>query len=175
MTARALRRLGLMFVLVLGASAAELYGITDYNGPTGNRFFGFADYRNGTKTVRGPIARLASADESPVTLTIENLGNADPTNQGIFIDSVEFGISDDRQVYLQPFGGRVMIGTSSFQSSDKFVVNGPFRIMDTGTKPACSSSLPAMFWYDAGGAGVKDTYEVCAKDAANVYAWRTLY
>ena len=26
-----------------------------------------------------------------------------------------------------------------------------------------------------GAAGVKDNVEVCAKDAANVYAWRTIY
>jgi hypothetical protein len=31
------------------------------------------------------------------------------------------------------------------------------------------------FWVTQGGAGVKDPVEVCAKDAANAYAWRNFY
>jgi len=30
-------------------------------------------------------------------------------------------------------------------------------------------------WYIAGTAGVKDTLSVCAKDAGDAFAWRTLY
>ena len=32
-----------------------------------------------------------------------------------------------------------------------------------------------MYWHDFGGAGVKDTVEVCAKAADDTYAWRTIY
>lgn len=38
-----------------------------------------------------------------------------------------------------------------------------------------SSTTRGTFWVVQGAAGVKDTVEVCAKDAADAYAWRTLY
>lgn len=46
-------------------------------------------------------------------------------------------------------------------------------------KPACDATngpvIPGMFWYTAGAAGVKDSVQVCAKDAANAWSWRTIY
>ena len=45
----------------------------------------------------------------------------------------------------------------------------------TASKPTCDSSARGTFWYVAGGAGVKDTVEVCGKDAADSYAWRTIF
>lgn len=45
----------------------------------------------------------------------------------------------------------------------------------TGTKPTCNSTYRGTLYYVAGGAGVADTYEVCTKDAADSYAWRSLY
>lgn len=44
-----------------------------------------------------------------------------------------------------------------------------------GTRPTCDASARFTFWTVAGGAGVKDTVEVCAKDAGDAYAWRTIY
>lgn len=41
--------------------------------------------------------------------------------------------------------------------------------------PACSTAVRGRLWFSAGGTGAKDGLAVCAKDAANVYAWRTLY
>lgn len=41
--------------------------------------------------------------------------------------------------------------------------------------PTCDSTTRGQTNYTAGGAGVKDTFEVCAKDVADVYAWRTIY
>jgi hypothetical protein len=32
-----------------------------------------------------------------------------------------------------------------------------------------------MFWASSSPSGVKDTVEVCAKDAADAYAWRVIY
>ena len=47
--------------------------------------------------------------------------------------------------------------------------------LTSGTKPTCDSTKRFLFWTVAGGSGVKDIVEVCAKDAANSYAWRTIY
>lgn len=44
-----------------------------------------------------------------------------------------------------------------------------------GTRPTCAVGIRGTFYYEASGAGIKDTVAVCAKDAANVYAWRTIY
>jgi hypothetical protein len=44
-----------------------------------------------------------------------------------------------------------------------------------GAKPTCASGTRGSFWYEPSGTGVKDTVEVCAKDAGDAYAWRTIY
>ena len=47
--------------------------------------------------------------------------------------------------------------------------------LTSGTRPTCDSTTRFTFWVVAGAVGVKDTVEVCAKDAANAYAWRAIY
>ena|SRR6185369_12230201 len=46
-------------------------------------------------------------------------------------------------------------------------------------KPACNAAngplIPGMIWYTAGAAGVKDSVQVCAKDATNTWNWRVIY
>jgi hypothetical protein len=44
-----------------------------------------------------------------------------------------------------------------------------------GVRPVCDAGMRGTFWYAPGAAGVKDTVDVCAKDAANVYGWRAIY
>jgi hypothetical protein len=43
------------------------------------------------------------------------------------------------------------------------------------TQPSCTVQTGGRLWFTVGGTGVKDSLEVCAKDAAAVYAWRGLY
>lgn len=54
-------------------------------------------------------------------------------------------------------------------------VNGGVRLNTATAKPTCNSAIRGTFWAVASGAGVKDTVEVCAKDAADAYVWRPLY
>jgi hypothetical protein len=54
-------------------------------------------------------------------------------------------------------------------------INGGLTLGTTTAAPTCDSTRRGQFWYAPGGAGVKDAVQVCAKDAANAYAWRTLY
>lgn len=42
-------------------------------------------------------------------------------------------------------------------------------------QPACGVGVRGRQWFVAGATGVKDSLSVCAKDASNAYAWRTLY
>jgi hypothetical protein len=50
---------------------------------------------------------------------------------------------------------------------------GAVAIADGGTKPTCDAARRGSIWYDAGGAGVADTFEICSKSAADAYAWRS--
>jgi hypothetical protein len=67
----------------------------------------------------------------------------------------------------------VDIGTSA--PTAKLDVNGGVRLNTVTAKPTCDAAARGTFWFTQSGARVKDTAEVCAKDAANLYAWRTLY
>jgi hypothetical protein len=42
-------------------------------------------------------------------------------------------------------------------------------------QPACSVALRGRIWQVFGASGVKDSVGVCAKDATDAYAWRTIY
>jgi hypothetical protein len=54
-------------------------------------------------------------------------------------------------------------------------VQGALRNLPYGAKPACDSSVRGMLWHTQGATNVKDDVQVCAKDSANVYAWRVLF
>lgn len=62
-----------------------------------------------------------------------------------------------------------------FQVDGAGKVSTPALTLTTGAAPTCDSTVRGTFWYTAGGAGVKDTVNVCAKDAGNAYAWRVIY
>jgi len=42
-------------------------------------------------------------------------------------------------------------------------------------QPLCSVAVRGRTWFVPGGSGVKDNYNVCARDATGTYAWRTIY
>jgi hypothetical protein len=42
-------------------------------------------------------------------------------------------------------------------------------------QPTCAATVRGRLWFVAGATGIKDGLSVCAKDAANTYAWRTIY
>jgi hypothetical protein len=42
-------------------------------------------------------------------------------------------------------------------------------------QPSCSGAVRGRLWFVAGGMGTKDSLAVCAKDATDALAWRTLY
>ncbi len=74
-------------------------------------------------------------------------------------------------------GGGVAIGTSSAptSSSAALEVNGGVKLNTATAQPTCTSSTRGTFWVVQNSTGVKDTVEVCAKDAGDAYAWRTIY
>jgi len=78
---------------------------------------------------------------------------------------------------LQPAFGKVGIGTESpAQTLDVAGITRSAGVQyATGTRPTCDATARGTTWYVAGGAGVADTLDVCRKDAADAYAWVTLF
>ncbi|QXE90902.1 hypothetical protein [Geomonas subterranea] len=71
------------------------------------------------------------------------------------------------------YTGEIGVGTAA--PTQKMEINGGIRLNTATAKPTCSSTIRGTFWVAQGAAGVADTVEVCVKDAADAYAWKTLY
>eukprot|EP00899_Mesostigma_viride_P029633 jgi/Mesvir1/9855/Mv22391-RA.1 len=65
----------------------------------------------------------------------------------------------------------VSVGTSLLDPHDKLVVNGPIRISDGGTQPACVSARRGMIWHHFGGTSKSDVVSVCIKNKLEEYEW----
>jgi hypothetical protein len=52
---------------------------------------------------------------------------------------------------------------------------GALQNLPYGAQPACDAAARGMFWHAQGAAGVKDDVQVCAKDATDGFAWRSLF
>jgi len=72
------------------------------------------------------------------------------------------------------YTGNMGVGVATAQQ--KVEVNGGIRLNTATAQPACDAAVSrGTFWVVQGAAGTKDSVQVCAKDAANAYAWRTIY
>jgi len=101
-----------------------------------------------------------------------NVSGADP-NAKILSgrdNTVEkFGVDRNGNVWA---AGNVGVGTST--PGRELEVNGGVRLNTATAKPTCDASTRGTFWVTLGGSGVEDLVEVCTKDAADAYGWRTV-
>ena len=98
-------------------------------------------------------------------------GSTSPTSSGVSIRAgIAQGTTDLFQV--QSNGGSVLYRVKS--SGDE-VARSVTLNPGTSSQPACTTSNRGQIWQTFGASGVKDTVQVCAKDASNLYAWRQLY
>lgn len=88
-------------------------------------------------------------------------------------------LMDRRSRYRTPKrtvpGTNMIISETADTLTYSSLLTGPLQNQPTGAQPACSSGIRGTFWHNNGANGVKDSVAVCAKDAADNYAWRTLY
>lgn len=68
----------------------------------------------------------------------------------------------------------VLAETASSVTYSSLPIN-PLRNQPAGPQPECSAATRGTLWHANGGAGEKDSVAVCAKDASETYAWRTVY
>jgi hypothetical protein len=72
--------------------------------------------------------------------------------------------------------GHILIGTATDNASGALLqVNGPGIQINGAAQGTCNAAHRGMIQYTAAASGIKDTVAVCAKDASDVYAWRTIY
>ena len=65
-------------------------------------------------------------------------------------------------------GGKAWAGTFT-------AVNTAALQLTSHVRPACDVAHRGLLNYLAGGTGVKDTVEICLKDATDAYSWKTIY
>jgi hypothetical protein len=68
-----------------------------------------------------------------------------------------------------------LVGNGTKVPAAELEVNGGVRLNTVTAKPTCDATVRGTLWVTQGGAGVKDAVEVCAKDAGDVFAWRTIF
>jgi hypothetical protein len=109
-------------------------------------------------------------------------------------DSIVFRTGNNVERGRISTGGQWSIGTSTATTTAIFqianppasstnalsvfgtsTINGGLQLNTTLGKPTCIVANRGMFWASSSPSGEKDTVEVCAKDAADAYAWRTIY
>ena len=136
----------------------------------------------GTAAVFGGSTTLAAQFPGSVTVTGYDVNNAPglaltPANNNA---GTAFVIKDSGGTaqFIAQNNGSLFIGDSSpaviSGSTGKGTFNGGV-LAGNAAAPTCDASHRGIFWYVPGGAGVKDVVEVCAKDAADAYAWRSIY
>ena len=92
-----------------------------------------------------------------------------------FLGTFDHAISAAR-TWTLPDASFTVAGLSLAQTfTAKQTFNGGLILGDAGTRPTCAVAIRGEFFFDAGAGGVKDSVAVCAKDAADAYAWRTIY
>lgn len=126
------------------------------------------------------MRRARGSNASPSTLSsgdrVSVIANWAYTSSGYAVASTINTYADT--VGASTTTSSLRFGTANAGSSttDWIYINGDGGMQwITGTKPTCNSAHRGTVFYVAGGAGVKDTFEVCTKNASDVYAWAVLY
>ncbi len=123
----------------------------------------------------GILIESGGVQENSLVKLVNREGNWEVSNDGTRQGS--FTIRQDQSQipeFMINSNGNIGIGTTN--PGTKLEVSGGVKVLPpANTRPACSVTFRGTFWFEQGATGVKDNVSVCAKDATNNYAWRTLY
>lgn len=131
-----------------------------------NRSFLYLDGTPGN-----PVGVIQS-DDTAESISTKVEANGENGSAELYASSgVPFG-----RVIASAFGSAQIFAQSASEVAGVAASAGTgVTISTVGSKPACSISVNGAMWRTPGGAGVADTFEVCRKDAADVYAWVSLF
>jgi hypothetical protein len=124
-----------------------------------------------TTTGRGAAAQIANVSPGGGTWVLRSGATGTTTPAGGFSISNNDTPAGYRLVIDST--GRVGIGATA--PTQALEVNGGIRLNTATARPACDATVRGTFWVTQGGTGVADSVQVCAKDAADSYAWRTIF
>lgn len=117
------------------------------------------------------IARVSAATfDSNVVPSSNNLYKLGASSQG--------WTTVNDTLYFSGSGSSASVGmgvSNPYNTVPTFEINGGLRLNTSTAKPSCSASTRGMFWVADTGTSTKNDVSVCAHDASNVYAWRTIY
>lgn len=126
------------------------------------------------------VARSRGTKSSP---SVVQDGDRLATFLGYGFGSTFYGLAGE--INIEVFGSPVdntIPGRMSFRlRAEGGNYRTPLRLtesyaqFDCQIKPTCDAATRGAYCHNYGGAGFKDTVEVCAKDAGDAYSWRTLY
>ncbi len=102
------------------------------------------------------------------------IASAPPTLASCFMSIVTNGVVNFFQGDSSAGGIRIQSGLFKAGTAVTVLVNGILQLGPT-TAGTCSSTLAGQIQYTQGNSSTKDLVQVCAHDASNVYAWRSIY
>jgi hypothetical protein len=132
-----------------------------------NRRFAFRE--DGEFRILQPNAKITAGASGDDSLAV----NASTT-------TFQAGTTSATRVTVKATGAQSSTSLQEWQTSDGVArssirADGSLQSLPSGSKPACAVGVRGTYWFTQGAAGVKDSVEVCAKDASGAYAWRTIY
>ena len=80
--------------------------------------------------------------------------------------------SADLPVISLGTGNSIFLGSASATS---VITNGTGLVPGNTSAPSCDATHRGNIWYVPGASSVLDLYEICTKNASDVYAWQPLY
>ena len=105
---------------------------------------------------------------TPSNLPLHGLGILDDQNDGLHLYSRSDGNTGEVAVHTAQSPNTIL--------TKRVRVPGDGGIQWlTGTRPSCDVAHRGTIFYVAGATGVLDTAEICRKDAADAYAWASLF
>lgn len=138
---------------------------------TSSNFLSFTNVTTPEKTI------LFTQDTNTPSLTIMTgdgiyTGSSATSAQSVKIEATGTGF-DIAIVDVNPAGVSI-ISSISGQTAAIYSTADGVKLHTQGTKSTCDSNVRGYIWIELGGIGVADTVEMCTKDGANAYAWRSL-
>lgn len=152
----------------LGAGMVGYVGqIQSTAGATADRvFFGVAGGSVPAASTGGTITNLYGMRSAGL---LNAGGTISVTNQyGFYVDSGFDGFATNS------WGLYVADASAQNYFAGEANADGGFRLSTAGAQPTCDASNRGKIWNIQGGAGVADEYEICQKNAADVYVWQSV-